>query len=1285
MEGRPQERRICENDGTAGAASSTHTSTEGQGMATSSGHDYEVFLSFNGSDTRAGFTDFLYTCLNDVGIRTFKDDKELGVGEEFAPELLQAINQSKISIPIFSKGYASSVWCLKELVQMVECQKTRRQKIIPIFYDVAPSEVRHQTEGYAKAFLAHENKKRHDEKTIEGWKDALRAVGAINGWDLHSKKENRREGEFAKELTHKVLSELKKGYLEVSDRLVRVDNHVDAIMEKIGAGTSETRIIGIHGMGGIGKTTIAKMIYNKLLHDFENRCFLRDIREVSERNGIHCLQKQLISDILKMKGMDIKDIDEGTQIIKERMSNKRVLLLLDDVHEKNHVDALVGEHDWFGKGSKLIITTRNKEVLDVHKVDDCYELMGMDRDQSLQLFSKHAFRRDSPLDEYINQSHRAMCTAGGLPLALEVIGSVLSGKNKKEWEATLKMLESVPDGKVQSKLKISYDALNDRQKHIFLDIACIFIGYDKKIVVHYWDESKFPEVALEVLQNMSLIKIVEYNKVWMHDQLRDLGREIVRQESKMKIEKQRRVWDPREALDLLRRHEGKTKVEALRLHFDHERRYCFTCKDFKRISNLLFLQVNGSEEYFSAEERLLSHESPSNVLPTNVFQENSDLLPHLRWLSWHRIPPTFNITNFSMEDVVFLDLSFSEITHDWQGWSHMEVMKNLKVLDLSYCQHLNRTPNFSTHSNLERLILKGCASLTEIDRSICRLKRLVSLDVSSCGKLRSLPDDLGGDLASLEYLSLSGCGSLERLPDTIGNLKSLIELDISDCQRLKRTPNFSAHSNLERLILSGCESLTEIDRSICHLKSLVSLDVSDCEKLERLPDEMGGDLASLEYLSLSGCESLERLPDTIGNLESLIELDISSTPIEELPDSIGKLKNLKVVKMEGSDISKIPDVFWTIEKLEEIHVSAREHGHVNIGNCISRNQYLRILRLEDADIYALPPRLPESLIDLRLRELCMDTFPDLSNLTNLKELDLGFSGRDYDGKSYGPVEDPIPRWMENLSNLESLALRFDRETASPTDLSLPPQLKSRDLKCGIATLPTDLSLLRQLRSLVLSSPKLRHLTRLPPSLSSLRLEDCDSLCLMEDLSDLKNLSSLHISGAAIAEIRGLGCLEGLRDMELLRLGQKLPDLSSLKGLREVCRSSCGSLAEIQGELPQSLENLEIYSCESLRKLPDLSSLKGLREVCISYCHSLAEIQGELPQSLEKLKISLCDSLRKLPDLSSLKGPRKVEITGCKKLDDGEDDESESEGDDAESESEDEGENDESESRGEDEE
>ncbi|KAF8038698.1 hypothetical protein BT93_B1289 [Corymbia citriodora subsp. variegata] len=1198
------------HDETARGSSSSHTSPEGQGMAASSGYDYEVFLSFRGPDTRSAFTNFLYISLKDVGIRTFKDDEELRVGEEFAPELLQAINQSKISIPIFSKDYASSIWCLKEVAQMVENKKTGRQKIMPIFYDVAPSEVRYQTGGYGDAFHSHKKKKRHNENTMQGWKDALSAVGEINGWDLHSEK-NRREGEFAKNLTKEVFRELKKAYLVVSDCLVDVDNHVDAIMEMFGAETSETQIMGIHGMGGIGKTTIAKIIYNQLSENFEGCCFLSNIREVSKLKGIQCLQHQLISDILNMKWTEIRNIDEGIKAIKDRLSNKRVLLLLDDVEENDHMNALVGNHDWFGKGSKLIITTRKKDVLIVPEVDCIYEVNGMDDHQSLQLFSKHAFRRDSPLNEYIDQSKRAIGIAGGLPLALEVIGSLLSRTEKKRWDYILEKLENVPPLKVQSKLKISFDSLEFRQQHIFLDIACFFIGYDKDIVVHFWEKSNFfPEEAMEVLENLSLIKIDEYNLVWMHDQLRDLGREMVRQESKMKIEKQSRAWNPQEALNLLRRHKGK-KVEALRLNFD--RQYRFTYEDFMRLSNLRFLEVGGSMENFCAEERLLWHELPSNILPTNDFQENSDLLPQLRWLSWHELPPTFKITNFSMEDVVILDLSSSEIGNDWKGGSHMKVMKNLKVLDLSHCLCLKRTPNLSAHSNLERLILFDCGYLMEIDRSICQLKCLVSLDLSYCENLRRLPDDLGGDLASLEYLSLRECKSLERLPDTIGNLESLINLNISGT------------------------GIKELPDSIGNLVSLIKLDISRT--------------------------GIKDLPDSIGNLELLIKLNIYGTGIKELPDSIGKLKNLKVMNMWGSEISKIPDALWTIEKLEEIEASNFSTKPIvtKIGNCIYKNKFLRILKLKRADIYALP-RLPESITTLHLNTLYMDIFPDLSNLTKLKDLNLWFGSRDSDGKSYQPTKN----------------LRMDSHyvTTSPIDLGFAPQLKSLHLR----------------------GSNLCYLPRLPSSLSSLRLEYCESLCLMEDLSNLKKLSSLQIDGAVITEIQGLGCLENLRDLLLYNLAQvkRLPDLSKLNKLMSLRVGSCGNLVEIQGELPESLDRLKISFCYSLQKLPNLSSLMGkqlididccdkvngkgiyriviknprdlhLREfehlqilpdlsnsnelisIKIERCGNLVEIQGELPQSLEELKISWCESLQKLPDLSGLKRLEKVDIKDCKKL------------------------------------
>ena len=145
---------------------------------------YDVYLSFRGEDTGNTFTDHLYTALKEKGILTFREDEELETGKDISAEHLKAIETSRISVVVLSKNYASSTWCLDELVKILECQRELGQMVFPVFYHVDPVEVRCQQGSFAEAFVEHEERFKENLETVETWRSALTQVASRSGWHL---------------------------------------------------------------------------------------------------------------------------------------------------------------------------------------------------------------------------------------------------------------------------------------------------------------------------------------------------------------------------------------------------------------------------------------------------------------------------------------------------------------------------------------------------------------------------------------------------------------------------------------------------------------------------------------------------------------------------------------------------------------------------------------------------------------------------------------------------------------------------------------------------------------------------------------------------------------------------------------------------------------------------------------------------------------------------------------------------------------------------------------------
>ncbi|KAH9725834.1 ADP-ribosyl cyclase/cyclic ADP-ribose hydrolase [Citrus sinensis] len=912
---------------------------------------YDVFLSFRGEDTRKSFTDHLYAALKNKGIFVFRDDKELEKGGSISPGLLKAIEESRISVIVLSKNYASSTWCLDELAKIVEC-KNNEDQILPIFYDVEPTLVRKQTASFGEAFAKHEEVFKNNVEKVQKWRDALKVVANKSGWEL----KDSNESEFIEEIVNVISSKIRTE-LEIPKELVGIESRLEKLKVHMDTRSNDVRMIGIWGMGGLGKTTLARVVYDLISHEFDGSSFLADVREKCDKEGsVISLQKQLLSDLLKLADNNVRNVYDGINMLRVRLRRKKVLVVIDDATHPDHLRRLVGEPDWFGPGSRIIITTRNEHLLKLHRVKKVYKLEALTNDEAFRLLCLKAFDTHKPLEEYVELAKSVVRYASGLPLALKVLGSFLFGRPAHEWTSALERIKKDPEYEILSILQISFDGLKEIEKKIFLDVVCFFKGQKRDYVSKILKSCDFdPVIGIAVLIEKSLLTVDGANRLWTHDLLQEMGRQIVRRISPEEPGKRSRLWEEADICHVL----SQNTMTNLRL---------------LKIRNV---QLPEGLEYLSSK---------------------------LRLLDWRGYPLKSLPSNLQLDKAVEFNMCYSCIEELWTG---IKTLNMLKVMKLSHSQNLIKIPDFTEVSNLEVLDLEGCTRLREIHPSLVRHNKLILLNLKGCTSLTTLPGKIF--MESLKTLVLSGCSKLKKFPDIVmRSMGDLTELFLDGTSIAEVPSSIELLTRLELLNLNDCRSLVRLPNSINGLKSLKTLNLSGCFKLENVPETLG-QVESLEELDISGT-AIRQPPSSIFLMKNLKELSCrgckgspssaswflrfpinlmrwSSDPVAlSLPSSLSGLCSLTKLDISDCDLGEgaIPSSIGDLCSLEKLCLS--RNSFVSLPTSIYRLSNLRGIELEECKMLQNLPRLPASLHSISL-DGCV-SLETLSDVLNLNEHQL---------------------------------------------------------------------------------------------------------------------------------------------------------------------------------------------------------------------------------------------------------------------------------------------------------
>ncbi|EOA12792.1 hypothetical protein CARUB_v10025742mg [Capsella rubella] len=873
-------------------------------------------------EVRCSFVSHLSEALRRKGINYAVVD--VSSDELFSKESREKVEKARVSVIVLPGNCEPSRVCLDNFAMVLECQ---RRMVVPVLYGDSPLR--------------------------EEWLSELDLKGLS---PVHKSRKECSDSTLVEEIVGDVYEKLfYSGRIGIYSKLLEIE-------KLVGNQPFGIRCVGIWGMPGIGKTTLAKAVFDQMSGAFDASCFIEDYEKSIHEKGLYCLLEEHL--LKESPGNDATIMNLSS--LRDRLNSKRVLVVLDDVRNGLVAESFLEGFDWLEPGSLIIITSRDKQVFRLCQINQIYEVQGLNEREALQLFLLCASLKDMGEQNLREFSLKVINYANGNPLAINVYGRELKGKKKlSEMETVFLKVKRRPPFKIVDAFKSSYDTLSDNEKNIFLDIACFFHGENVNYVIQLLEGCGFfPHVGIDVLVEKSLVTVSE-NRVRLHNLTQAVGQEIINGET-VQIERRKRLWEPwsikylleynepkanEEPKTTFKRAQGSEEIEGMFLDASNLK-FDVQPSAFKNMLNLRLLKI-----YCSNPEV-----HPVINFPKDFFHSLPD---ELRLLHWENYPLQSLPQSFDPRHLVEINMPYSQLQKLWGGTKNLEALRTVR---LCHSQHLVDIDDLVKAQNLEVIDLQGCTRLQNFPAA-GQLLHLRVVNLSGCIEIKSfleIPPNIetlhlqGTGILALplstvkpnhrellnfltEIPSLSEALKLERLTSLLEcrtscqDLGKLICLELKDCSCLQSLPNLANLDLLNVLDLSGCSRLNSIQGFPRFLKELY-LTGTAIREVPQLPQ-------SLELLNAHG-SIVQSLPD-MANLEFLKVLDLSGC--SELETVQGFPRNLKELYLAGTTLREVPQLPLSLELLNA-------HGSVSLKS-IRPNYYKLPMHYTFSNLFDLSPQV----------------------------------------------------------------------------------------------------------------------------------------------------------------------------------------------------------------------------------------------------------------------------------------------------------------------------------------